>query len=207
MNDWIPAYVKAQISKIEEDQSYKRKEAENKFFIENMLPPNYVLIDAALWEGDIDIILKSNSFSNKSLFRGSTGLELWSVAPYLVDIGSNEELVEAFKIINKENPIERRVTWLYSTENIENLQKHLRRFLRMKQDDGSYIYSRFYDPYVANTIFPNFTNEQAIEFFKGITFVETEDVRIGKSQVFYLSQEKELQIISQKTDKYVDDIR
>lgn len=204
MNDWILPQTEEKISEIEEHQANKKLETEENSFLENMLPPNYVLIDAALWSADISIFLEDSTITYKSLFRGSSGEKLWSVAPYLIDVSSNDELVKSIK---RKDPIERRVTWLYSTENIEDLRKHLRRFLRMKQGDDSYIYFRFYDPYVVNAVFPNFTNEQAIDFFEKIEYIVTEDARIGKKQIFRLSSRKELHIISQKIDSYVDNIR
>ena len=204
MNDWISPQAKTQVSEIGDYQTNKREDAEKKSFIENMPSPNYVLIDAALWESDIDVFLGKDTPMHKSLFKGLTGEQLWNVAPYLISISSNEEFVET---IRGKDPIERRVTWLYSTENMRDLRKHLRRFLRIKQEDGSFIYFRFYDPYVVNSIFPDLSKEQAIEFFGKIEYIATEDARIGEKHTFRLSSDKELQIISQKLDSHVDNLK
>lgn len=201
MNNWMLPHIREELREIEEFKVQKKLEEERKSFVENLSSPNYVLIDAALWDIDIEIVLSNNSIMYKSLFRGSTGEKLWSVAPYLVDISANEEFV---KVIKSKDPIERRVTWLRSPENMDDLRKHLRRFLRMKKEDGSYIYFRFYDPYVANVVFPNLTKEQAMAFFDKIEYVATEDIRSGEKQIFRLSSEKEIQIISQNLDSHVD---
>ena len=64
----------------------------------------------------------------------------------------------------------------------------------MKTEAGISIYSRFYDPYTANCIFPNLTQEQLEVFFAPISYLITEDVRINERRIFYLSENSELQI-------------
>lgn len=195
MNNWIAPHIKEQLSEIEESLVKKKQEVDTISYIENLPSPNYVLIDAALWGADINSFLESDLIVHRSLFRGSTGLDLWSVAPYLIELNSQEEFVH---IIKQKDPIDRRVTWLYSETDIDTLRKHFRRFLRMKKEDGSYIYFRFYDPYVVNTVFPSLTNEQVLDFFENIEYIKTDDYRIGEKRIFFLSPEKKLQINLQK---------
>jgi len=193
-NNWILPEVQKDIDALKQEELVKKQNLEDSRFLEGDLHPNYVLIDAALWGTEINILLLDENVTYKSLFRGSTGEELWSVAPYLVDISSNEELV---KKIREKDAIEHRVTWLSSSLNIDELRKHLRRFLRMKTEKGEYIYFRFYDPFVTNTVFPNLSQEQAAEFFENIDYMIADDIRINEKRVFYLSSEKTLQIKQQ----------
>ncbi|MFV0418262.1 MAG: DUF4123 domain-containing protein [Dysgonomonas sp.] len=196
MNNWILPDVRDKESMDLDQQSIYSQ-------FEDNLSPNYVLLDAALWGTDINILFLNENVIYKSLFRGSTGEKLWSVAPYLVDISSNEELV---KKIKEKDPIERRVTWLSSPLSIDELRKHLRHFLRMRREDKSYIYFRFYDPFVVNAVFPNLNQEQCSEFFKEVDYLIADDIRINERHIFYLSSEKVLQIKHQTLD-YVDNNR
>ena len=189
-NKWILPHVQAEIDALKKFQEARKQKYENEKFLKSKFCPNYVLIDAALWGTNIDMILMDESVTYRSLFRGSTGEELWSVAPYLVSVSDNEELVNKIK---KQDPVERRVTWLQSSENIDDLRKHLRRFLRMKREDGSYIYFRFYDPFVVNAVFPNLSQEQVCEFFEKIEYIITEDPRLEEKRIYYTHGQKELQ--------------
>ena len=194
MNNWILPEVQKEIDALNQAELARERALEDNRFLENDLCPNYVLTDAALWDTDINILFLDENVIYKSLFRGSTGEKLWSVAPYLVDISSNEELV---KKIREKDSIERRVIWLSSSFNIDELRKHLRRFLRMKTEKGEYIYFRFYDPFVVNAVFPNLSQEQVAEFFEKIDYIIADDIRINERNVFYLSSEKTLQIKQQ----------
>ncbi|WP_051697472.1 DUF4123 domain-containing protein [Prevotella sp. 10(H)] len=186
MNSWILPNIKDELGVIQEEQTLKQREQEEKEFLHNLPLPNYVLIDAALWGDEIHTLFASKA-TYHSLFRGSTGLELWSVAPYLVDATSDENFIQQIRI---NSSINKRLTWLYSTLNIDALRKHLRRFLRMKKEDGSYIYFRFYDPHVVDTVFPALSEEQACQFFEGIEFLITEDIELSEKKVFYFKAGK-----------------
>jgi hypothetical protein len=189
--EWILPEVKAEIeARIKHQRQHEEEKQKDEFFSKELLP-RYALIDAALWGSDIDSLLLSDAVY-RSLFKGEQGEQLQTVAPYLVDLHLNEEF--ANKIKQNKSKTDRRVMWLHSELSIDDLRKHLRHFLRMKTESGAYIYSRFYDPYVANCVFPNLTEEQLKEFFAPIDYVITEDVRINERRVFYLSADNELKI-------------
>jgi hypothetical protein len=206
MNTWILPELKKDIDALKQKEIANKEDLKDEDFLDNNLCPNYILIDAALWSNDIDLLFLDEDVVYRSLFKGSTGEELWSVAPYLADISSNEGLVEKIKEINRNEPINRRITWLSSPLNIDELRKHLRRFLRMKREDDSYVYFRFYDPFVIKKVFPNLTKEQATEFFERIDYVMTDDIRVNERHIFYLSPDKTLQVKSKDID-YVDNNR
>lgn len=187
-NRWILPEVQEELDVLKEHAIERVSENTH---LNDVLSPNYVLIDAALWEDDISAVFENMLTPYRSLFRGSTGEELWNVAPYLVDISKDEEFVESIK---EKDSITRRVTWLSSSLDIDALRKHLRRFLRMKKEDGSYMYFRFYDPFVISSVFPNLTPEQSADFFNDIDYIIADDVRIGKRYIFYMSSEQKMEI-------------
>jgi hypothetical protein len=196
---WILPEVKAEIEAMKRYQRQKEQEKKDKELFRETLSPRYLLIDAALWDRDVNDIFSGN-VAYRSLFRGATGKELWSVAPYLVDAGSNEDFIRRIK---DKNQVDRRITRLHSDLDIDALRKHLRHFLRVKTEDGRYLYFRFYDPYVVNTVFPNLTKEQLGEFLGPLEYIITEDVRINERRIYYLSLDKELRIKYQ-TINHVD---
>lgn len=201
-NPWLAPSERARIDAMLASEQAKKdaKEREQKSNLEDK--PNYVLIDAALWQEDIEIIFSSD-LPYRSLFRGSTGEKLWSVAPYLLDISEQKEFVQKIQAMDK---IQRRVAWISSTLDIDSLRKHLRRFLRLKKEDDSYIYFRFYDPYVIQSTLPSLTEEQYQEFMTPIQLLIAEDTRINQRMLLFLSStENKLQIVTQEIQtEYVD---
>lgn len=194
-NPWLIPSERARIDAMLASERAKKdaKEREQKSNLDDK--PNYVLIDAALWQEDIEIIFSSD-LPYRSLFRGSTGEKLWSVAPYLLDINGQEGFVQKIQAMDK---IQRRVAWISSTLDIDSLRKHLRRFLRLKKEDESYIYFRFYDPYVIQSTFPSLTEEQYQEFMNPIQLLIAEDTRINQRMLLFLSStENKLQIVTQE---------
>lgn len=162
--------------------------------------PNYVLIDAALWENDINVAKRHNP-NFRSLFRGKIGEELSSVAPFLFEI-TNDMVRSDFGHwiavkINRE-PILRRVLWIQSNATIDILRQHLKRFLRVKISSGKYLYLRIYDPYVINCVLPILNKEQLSELFSKIESIVSEDIRINERRTFALSSSGELLITYSK---------
>jgi hypothetical protein len=152
-----------------------------------IVPPNFVLIDGALWGTDLKKA-KKNCKVFRSLFRGEMGERLDKGAPYLFEVEAGEVFEQWVK---KQDPVKRRVTWLHSSSTLDALRKHLRRFLRMKNEDGGFIYFRFYDPLVLHTVLPNLTEEQRMEFFKEINYIEAEDKKIEERVIYYLTEDDE----------------
>lgn len=153
-------------------------------------PPNFVLIDGALWKSDLDKAKNENK-TFRSLYRGEMAESLAKNAPYLFEVEAGGRFE---KWIKEQDPVERRVTWLQSDATLDELRKHLRRFLRMKKEDGGMIYFRFYDPLVLTVVLPHLTEPQRKEFFKEINHIYIEDKKIEESVKYYLTEEYELVI-------------
>jgi hypothetical protein len=148
---------------------------------EQQAPPNYVLIDGALWGSDLRKAKQKNK-NHRSLYRGATGKELDSDAPYLFRVETSSEFE---KWVKAQDPVKRRVMWLHSSATLEELHKHLRCFLRIKTEKGTFTHFRFYDPLVLNCVIPHLTEEQKCDFFREINYtVATTDDR----RIFHLTE-------------------
>lgn len=130
----------------------------------------YILLDGALWQEDMEIARQYNA-PRCSLYRGKPAEELDNVAPYLFCVSDDKDFEEWVNAKEQKYPVERRTVRLSSSLNIDELRKHLRRFLRVKKENGSFLYYRFYDPKVVACTFPNLTEDQLNEFFSGVNEV------------------------------------
>ena len=156
--------------------------------------PNYVLLDGALWGMELKKAKRENNL-HRSLYEGKMAESLAKSAPYLFEVEAGGKFEQWIKTLDS---VERRVTWLQSSATLDELRKHLRRFLRMKKEDGSMIYCRFYDPLVLHTLLPNLTEEQRKEFFKEINYIYMEDKKIEERVRYYLTEEYELITIKEE---------
>lgn len=187
MNNWILPHIKEDIDEIHRRELVQVEMVSDLFCIEEA---NYIIIDAAIWDFYMDDILYELDVECHSLFatRGAD-LELDTVAPYIIKI--NDVIIEWLRKGAKK---ELRLLYLQTDETIEGIRKHLRRFLRVKTEDGRWLFFRFYDPYVINAVIPVLKKEQLEDFFSKISFLLTEDIRINERRIFYLNREKQLAI-------------
>ena len=128
---------------------------------------SYLLLDGALWAEDMELARQSGA-PYRSLFRGKPAEELNNVAPYLFSVSDREDFEKWVNAREQKDPVARRTVRLTSNLDLDELRKHLRRFLRVKRENGSFLYYRYYDPKVIACTLPNLTEEQLIEFFSGI---------------------------------------
>lgn len=150
---------------------------------------NYVILDAAIWGTNMDIAFDlCPTYISLFATRGAEH-NLDSVAPYLF---TYEEGNEFDKWLKTQEQKGLRALYISSYETLEGLRKHLRRFLRMKREDGSFLYFRFYDPFVAITVLPNLSSAQCSEFFAKIDSLIADDMRIKTRHIFCLSNENKL---------------
>jgi hypothetical protein len=81
-----------------------------------------------------------------SLYRGRAEEELWSIAPFLVQV--DEPLLEWMTAVLWPEP------WgifVLANDTLDELRGHFRRFLVVESPDGESWYFRFYDPRVLST--------------------------------------------------------
>ncbi len=148
--------------------------------------PNYILLDAAAMDAYMDWLkMKTPKTAYVSLYKGSAEEDLSSVAPYLFEL--NKEVLDFYMLYGKGN------AWgvmVRSALSFEQLKKHFRRFLMVKDEAGKQMYFRFYDPRVLRIFLLTCSQEQLVTFFGAIDcfLIEDEDPEF----VLMFSRQKEV---------------
>jgi hypothetical protein len=132
----------------------------------------YAVLDGAR-DGRIHQMVGSSDLAWCCLYAGAVPAELREVAPYLVHLRPQalftSELLaacwgQAWGI------------WLVSAAPFEEIRRHLRRFLRVKDERGRKLLFRYYDPIVLAAFLPTCTAAELAELFGPIDafLVETD---------------------------------
>lgn len=133
----------------------------------------YSILDAAQDKVIYQKLLNAD-IQKKCLFHGAKAVELAAVAPYLVHLKKDDPFTDW--LINQGWG----KSWgifFQSLENIDNLQRHFRKFLMVYDEDGKPLYFRFYDPRVFRVYLPT-CNKDELEIIYGPIHsyhVESED--------------------------------
>lgn len=133
--------------------------------------PIYVILDAARIFGELDTAQKLQT-KFLSLYKGQSEELLSAVAPYLFHYQPNSEFANWLCDKGWGN------AWgvfVQSSESLESLQTHFRRFLMVKTEDGRELYFRFYDPRVLRIFLPTCEPGQLQEFFGPVESYLLED--------------------------------
>jgi len=136
------------------------------------MKPNYFIIDAARL---LERMAKVNEFELQiiSLYKESSQENLADYAPYLIDLKSAQGAFFDFLIENGIGD-----SWgifIESSLSFDEIFKHLRKFLIVKDEEGQELYFRFYDPRVLRIFLPTCDSLQLREFFGPINFFFCED--------------------------------
>jgi hypothetical protein len=152
------------------------------WFLRELTGPDerlFAVLDAAR-EPRIPANLKAFGVEFVSLYRGEPEEALAEVAPYLVKVDGNTHLME----------------WLLSgwgqswgifansSAEIEDVRRHLRRFLIVQDPNGKDLYFRFYDPRVLRVYLPTCTVFETKQFLGPINAYLMES-ETGKSVLRY----------------------
>ncbi|MCY1073333.1 DUF4123 domain-containing protein [Archangium lansingense] len=122
----------------------------------------YAVLDAARDEALLPFVFRSGA-RHECLYEGPVPRELLEVAPYLVplrrDAPFTQELLER--------------AWgrawglfLVSSADLVTVRRHLRHFLKVKDEQGRRLYFRYYDPRVMRVYLPT-CNEHERRFIFG----------------------------------------
>lgn len=125
-------------------------------------PPLYAILDGA--RDPLIYSTVTNSYNEYfSLYKGNVPLEMAKVAPYIIRLTHESRFTD--QLIQK--------AWgnawgmfFTSTDDIENLRKHFRKFVKALDDRERPFYFRFYDPRVLN-VFLKTCNEKELKKFFG----------------------------------------
>lgn len=131
----------------------------------------YVLVDAAR-DSSLLNWLDTIGQSYIPLYQGERQEELASVAPYLLEVPADPDVLDLLlrRMWGKACSV-----WLSSPQPIDTLRKHFRHFLMVQDEIGQEMYFRFYDPRVLRAFLPACLPNEIEAFFGPIDHFFTED--------------------------------
>jgi hypothetical protein len=125
----------------------------------------YVVLDGAR-DDRIGSMVRDSGDSYRCLYEGNIPRELEEVAPWLVRL--DPEYPFARELI-REGWGKSWGVFLRSPADIEEMRRHLRRFLRVKTEQGKTLVFRYYDPRVLRVYLPTCTADELATFFGPVT--------------------------------------
>jgi hypothetical protein len=144
--------------------------------------PAFALLDAARVGSDMSDAhgLEPNGLS---LYKGMSEESLSDVAPYVFPFGGSEGF--AAWLVAKG----RGKSWgvfIETTVSIDEIHRHLRKFLMVRTEDGRELYFRFYDPRVLRIFLGTCSPSQLSELFGPVAHYAAEDENPAFMLVFTL---------------------
>lgn len=132
----------------------------------------YALVDTAQ-DADLHGLVKQSKHHD-CLFSGDVPHVLAAASPHLVLADRRDPLMKAWQERGRAG------NWgifCESALNLDELRRHLKKFLNAELPDGTIALFRFYDPRVFNTYIQACTPEERAPWFKGVTqfLVEADD--------------------------------
>ncbi|WP_437548102.1 DUF4123 domain-containing protein [Sorangium sp. So ce367] len=123
--------------------------------------PLYAVLDAARDDRILEICRESVE-PYVSLYSGLEGEQLAEVAPHLIRLPPGSRLLEKLVM---EGWGERWGIYIGTSLSMEQVRRHLKRFLMVVDEDDERLYFRFYDPAVLRDFLPTCSVRQRSEFF------------------------------------------
>ena len=123
----------------------------------------WALLDGAR-DQRIFYMLRDSGLDYLCLYSGYLPRELQLAAPYMVELIADHEFTR--RLIDQ--------AWgnswgiFVSTQNAPNLRPHLRKFLRVRNEQGQFLLFRFYDPRVLRDYLPTCLPDELKHFFGSI---------------------------------------
>jgi hypothetical protein len=136
--------------------------------------PVFAVLDAAR-EDRLPAFLQAYGVEHVSLYEGESGDELKDVAPYVALLPKGSQLWQS---LMNEGWGKSWGIYFNSDAELSEVRDHLRRLLKVKDEDGRLFYFRFYDPRVLRVFIPTCTPKEKKDFFGPISrfIVEGEDL-------------------------------
>jgi pSer/pThr/pTyr-binding forkhead associated (FHA) protein len=103
------------------------------------------------------VLLQENVDGCQSLYEGMQGEAMADVAPYLVQLVPDSNLLTRLIVEGWEK---RWGIYLTSDDAFTEVRRHLRRLLMIEDERGNALYFRFYDPMVLSAFLPTCTPQQ-----------------------------------------------
>jgi hypothetical protein len=121
----------------------------------------FVVLDAAR-APEVPTRLVEFKVEHASLFAGEMGELLKDVAPYLARCPQDSPLM---KWLLEEGWGDSWGIFVHTDLTLEELRRHLKRFLLVKDEEGRRYHFRFYDPRILRAFLPVCTPAEAAQFF------------------------------------------
>lgn len=138
----------------------------------------YAVVDAARSERALQLIEESVD-PYTSLFDGEQGRAFDDVAPYLVHLRGDSQLLE--RLVH-EGWGDAWGIFLVSKAELEAVRRHLRQFLMVEvEGESDRVFFRFYDPRVLQALGPVFTREQRAALLRSLDglYYESSDALVA----------------------------
>lgn len=123
--------------------------------------PLFALLDAAR-APEVPARLVEFNVEHASLFAGEMGELLKDVAPYLARCEQDSPLMQW---LLEEGWGDSWGIFVSASLSLEELRRHFKRFLMVRDEAGKKYYFRFYDPRVLRVFLPTCTPREAAMFF------------------------------------------
>jgi len=131
----------------------------------------YALIDASRDPGVIPLTIEAMTERYECLYRGHAREDYGDQAPWLVELVATEGV---FDWVMEEIYGDRSCILFTSKFTTKELAENLRRFTKIRDDDGEMIFFRIADPLTLNSHMPVLSKEQRELFFQKIDTVFAE---------------------------------
>ena len=132
----------------------------------------YAVIDAARGLRPLQLLEESPDMF-ASLYDGEAGRSLDAVAPYLVHLREDSQLLDRLVL---EGWGEAWGLWLTSRADFTAVRRHLRQFLKIEVEDNPRpVFFRFYDPRVFTSFAPTASPQQRAALLRDCTAILYED--------------------------------
>ncbi|MCJ7602705.1 MAG: DUF4123 domain-containing protein [Desulfobulbaceae bacterium] len=130
----------------------------------------------------------NTDIQKKCLFHGSKAVELATVAPYLVHLKKDDPFTDW---LISQGWGKSWGIFCQSSENLDTLQRHFRKFLMVYDEDGKPLYFRFYDPRVFRVYLPT-CNENELAIIFGPVYVYIVENEDAEKMIDFFYTDKQL---------------
>jgi hypothetical protein len=136
----------------------------------------YAILDGAR-DPRIHELVHASELAWRCLYAGRLPAELLEVAPYLVQLSPDAAFTRTLLAAGWGHAWG---IWLVSAAPFDELRRHLRRFLQVKDEHGRRLVFRYYDPIVLTAFLPTCTAPELAELFGPIDAFLVETDAAGK---------------------------
>lgn len=143
----------------------------------------YAVLDGAR-DPRVRALLRSLNLPHQSLYDGPLPEALAEVSPYLVALSAEDSAARRVVAAAWGNAWG---SFIITSLGSVKLRAHLRRFLRVRTEDGKTLVFRYYDPRVLGTYLGTCTDAELREFFGPISTFAIEDSSATHLLAFTLS--------------------